>query len=81
LLPLEERSQDQIVIPMRIMHAIIQRMKGVIGSAPLCDLILVKTTIPVMTAAMVSPRGILMDNFISFILISSFIQASKLWTK
>jgi hypothetical protein len=55
---------------MRITQEMIQTMKGVIGSAPVCELILVKTTIPVMTSAMVSPRGILMDNLISFIMIS-----------
>jgi len=48
----------------------IQTMKGVIGSAPVCELILLKTTIPMMTSAMVSPMGILIDNFISFILVS-----------
>jgi hypothetical protein len=64
------RSQDQRVIPMRMTQEMIQTMKGVIGSAPVCDLILVKTTIPMMTSAMVSPMGILIDNFISFILVS-----------
>ncbi len=59
-----------MVIPMRIMDAIIQRMKGVIGSAPVCELILLKTTIPMTTTAMDNPRGILIDNGISFILIS-----------
>jgi hypothetical protein len=63
-------SQDQRVIPMRITQEMIQTMKGVIGSAPFCELILVKTTIPMMTSAMVSPMGILIDNFISFILVS-----------
>jgi hypothetical protein len=50
-------SADQIVIAMRIMDTIIQRMKGVIGSAPVCELILVKGTIPMTTTAMVNPRG------------------------
>jgi hypothetical protein len=59
-----------MVMAMRITDAIIQRMKGVIGSAPVCELILVKTTIPMMMSAMVNPRGILMDNLISFILVS-----------
>jgi hypothetical protein len=40
------------------------------GSAPVCELILVKTTIPVMRSAMVNPKGILIDNFSSFILVS-----------
>jgi hypothetical protein len=59
-----------MVIPMRIMQEMIQTMKGVIGSAPVCELILVKTTIPMMMSAMVSPMGILIDNRISFILVS-----------
>jgi hypothetical protein len=59
-----------MVIPMRITQEMIQTMKGVIGSVPVCELILVKTTIPRMTSAMVSPMGILIDNFISFILVS-----------
>jgi hypothetical protein len=59
-----------MVIPMRIRQEMIQTMKGVIGSAPACELILVKTTIPMSTSAMVSPRGILIDNLISFMLIS-----------
>jgi hypothetical protein len=65
------RIHEKMVIPIRITHAIIQRMKGVIGSAPVWELILEKTTIPMMTTAMVSPRGILMDNFISFIMVYS----------
>jgi hypothetical protein len=69
LIPLKP-SADQMVIAMRITDAIIQRMKGVIGSAPVCELILVKTTIPMRISAMVNPRGILMDNLISFILVS-----------
>jgi hypothetical protein len=69
LIPLKP-NQDQTVIPMRKTDAIIQRMKGVIGSAPVCELILVKATIPMRTTAMVNPRGILMDNLISFILVS-----------
>jgi hypothetical protein len=69
LIPLKP-SADQMVIAMRIMDAIIQRMKGIIGSAPVCEPILEKTTIPMRTTAMVNPRGILMDNLISFILVS-----------
>jgi hypothetical protein len=56
LIPLK-LSADQMVIAMRIMAAIIQRIKGVIGSAPVCELILVKGTIPMTTTAMVNPRG------------------------
>jgi hypothetical protein len=62
-----------MVIPMRITQEKIQIMKGVIGSAPVCELILVKTTIPKMMSAMVSPMGILIDKLISFILVS-FVQ-------
>jgi len=71
LIPLKPNA-DQIVIAMRIMDTIIQRMKGVIGSAPVCELILVKATIPMRMTAMVNPKGILMDNLISFILVSLF---------
>jgi hypothetical protein len=71
-------SADQTVIAIRITDAIIQIMKGVIGSAPVFELILIKAIIPVTTTAMVSPRGILRDNLISFILVSFFIQESKL---
>jgi len=59
-----------MVIPMRITQEMIQIMKGVNGRAPVCELILVKTTIPRMMSAMVNPRGILIDNLISFILVS-----------
>jgi hypothetical protein len=59
-----------MVTPMRITQEMIQIMKGVIGSAPDCELILVKTTIPMMMSAMVSPMGILIDNLISFISVS-----------
>jgi hypothetical protein len=59
-----------MVIPMRIRHEMIQTMKGVVGIAPVCELILVKTTIPMSTSAMVSPIGILIDNLISFMLVS-----------
>jgi hypothetical protein len=69
LIPLKPNA-DQMVIPMRITQEMIQTMKGVIGSDPFCELILVKTTIPIMTSAMVSPIGILIDNLISFILVS-----------
>jgi hypothetical protein len=69
LIPLKP-SADQMVIAMRTTDAIIQRMKGVIGSAPVRELILVKTTIPMRMSATVNPRGILMDNLISFILAS-----------
>ncbi len=70
LMPLKP-SADQMVIPMRIKDVIIQRMKGGIRRAPVCELILVKTTIPMMTTAMDNPRGILMDNLISFIFVYS----------
>jgi hypothetical protein len=59
-----------MVIPMRIRQEMIQIIKGVVGSAPVCELILVKTTTPMSTSAMVSPRGILIDNLISFMLVS-----------
>jgi hypothetical protein len=59
-----------MVIPMRITQEMIQIIKGAIGSAPVCERVLVKTTIPKMTSAMVSPMGILIDNLISFILVS-----------
>ncbi len=55
---------------MRMSDTTIQRMKGVTGSIPVCELTLVKTTIPIKTTAIVKPKGILMDNFISFILVS-----------
>ena len=72
LIPLKP-SADQMVIAMRITHAIIQRMKGVMGGPPVCELILEKTIIPMTTTATVSPRGILIDNLISFILEGSFV--------
>jgi hypothetical protein len=39
---------------------------------------LAKTTIPRMRSAMVNPRGILMDNFMSFIL-ASFVSTQPAW--
>jgi hypothetical protein len=63
-----------MVMAISTTDAIIQRMKGVIGIAPVCELILEKTIIPMRRTAMVSPRGILIDNLISFILVSFFIQ-------
>jgi hypothetical protein len=68
LIPLKPNA-DQMVMPIRITQEMIQIMKGVVGSAPVCELILVKTTIPMRMSAMDKPMGILIDNLISFILV------------
>jgi hypothetical protein len=66
------------VIPTRITREIIQMTKMGVGSVPVWEWILLKMTIPIMVTAIVNPMGILIDNFISFILVSLNFEMQKI---
>ena len=57
-----------MVIPARMKDTTSQIIKYVVGNGPGFFDNLRKTTIPMMTTAMVNPMGIRMDSFISCIL-------------
>jgi len=58
------RVHARIVIPIRMTHAAIQRMKSFVGNGSVFMDSLMNAIIPVTTTMMASTKGILSDGFI-----------------